>query len=782
VTLRALTFRTQTFLALGGVVLLLSGSFLIGMDMVLRRELSATLEQDLDATALAFRSQLDDASGRLRTEARVVAEEPRLKAALNTPGLSQATLDDIADELRRAVRWDVLALADADGALRSMQGASSRENALAVLGEAREDGDASGYWIEGAEIYQVAAVPLTYGETDLGVLAAGYAISDRSLLALKRIIGSEIAIYAGRRLVASTFPRGSAQRAGLATLGGAADGWLVLGANRFQQRAMRLAGGVDALILRSEDAVLAPYRRLRQALACISIAVFALAAAAALLLVRRTEARLRHFIQSAPDAILVLRDGHIAHANPSFLASLGYSGVLEVSGREAISLVHPDDRQRLLEWCPPLAPAVDVSRPQEIRLRSKRGTEVAFEVVVRQAEFEGSICLFLFARDVTERKATQVRLLQADRMASIGTLASGVAHEINNPLAYVIGNLDILGEALGRAASGDGAALREASEVVEDARQGADRVRRIVRDLKSFSRGDEDRRGPVDVQRVLESSISMSWNELRHRARLVKDFSDVPNVQANESRLGQVFINLLLNAAQAIDEGDAEHNEIRVSTRADGEGRVVVEVRDTGSGIPEHLVSRIFDPFFTTKPVGSGTGLGLAICHGIVEGFGGKITVETTVGEGTAFRVALPVAKAALQKEAEEPPAPPAPRRGRILVVDDEAMIGTLLRRLLSREHDVETLTRGQEAVAQIAAGKRFDLVLCDLMMPQMTGMDVYEAVKSLEPEQAERMVFLTGGAFTARARSFIDSVPNQFLEKPVQVQQLKTLIGNCLA
>jgi C4-dicarboxylate-specific signal transduction histidine kinase len=213
----------------------------------------------------------------------------------------------------------------------------------------------------------------------------------------------------------------------------------------------------------------------------------------------------------------------------------------------------------------------------------------------------------------------------ADRMASLGTLVSGVAHEINNPLAYLKTNLDFAAVDLLRVADelraggpcvadAAEASLREIIAALNDARMGADRVRNIVRALKMFSRADEQKRGAVRLHRVLESALNMVWNEIRHRARLVKDFGDVPAVEGNESRLHQVFLNLLINAAQAIPEGLGDRNEIRVVTRTDEQGRAVVEVRDTGVGIAKEHLPKLFDPFFTTKPVGVGTGLGLSIC------------------------------------------------------------------------------------------------------------------------------------------------------------------------
>jgi CheY-like chemotaxis protein/two-component sensor histidine kinase len=324
--------------------------------------------------------------------------------------------------------------------------------------------------------------------------------------------------------------------------------------------------------------------------------------------------------------------------------------------------------------------------------------------------------------------------------------------------------------------------VNELNDELNDAREGADRVRRIVKDLKIFSRVDEDKLCAVDVERVLESTLRMAWNEVRHRARLVKDYQKIPLVDANESRLGQVFLNLLVNAAQAIEEGDASRNEIRVRTYVNAQGQVVVSVADTGSGIPESLRSRLFTPFVTTKPPGVGTGLGLSICHRIVNSLGGRITVDSEVGKGTEFRVILPPAKPdSLAPELAAPPSSSARRRGRVLVVDDEPLMTKVVRRTLGREHEVEALTSAEEALARIRRGERFDVILCDLMMPQVTGMDFHAELLRSFPEQAARMVFLTGGAFTPRARAFLEHVHNHRVEKPIDAQGLRALVNDML-
>jgi two-component system cell cycle sensor histidine kinase/response regulator CckA len=394
----------------------------------------------------------------------------------------------------------------------------------------------------------------------------------------------------------------------------------------------------------------------------------------------------------------------------------------------------------------------------------------------------------------SEHRELQARLAQTDRLTSLGTLAAGVAHEINNPLAYVILNIGFVSEELPKiaAAQGGGARCDEVRVALEHARSGAERIRDIVRGLKTFSRPESEALSPLDVTEVMDASLAMVAHEIRHRARLVKDFARVPPVVANEARLGQVFLNLVLNAAQALPEGRSDMNEIRIVIRSPGDAqRVVVEVHDNGTGISPQVRGRIFEPFFTTKPVGIGTGLGLAICHGIVTSLGGQLSVESEVGRGSVFRVELPAATRAIGASAAAhalgsgPPVPVLPEpssRGRILVVDDEPIVCFSLQRLLSTEGEVLAVTSAREALALVREGKRFDAILCDLMMPDMDALAMYDALRSMEPAQADAMIFVTGGAFTARAREFLERVPNPRLGKPFDVDALLSLVRARLA
>ena len=384
------------------------------------------------------------------------------------------------------------------------------------------------------------------------------------------------------------------------------------------------------------------------------------------------------------------------------------------------------------------------------------------------------------ARDVTEKKQTELQLMFADRMASVGTLAAGVAHEINNPLAAVIANLDMAMQDVGTL--GERTPLPpDLVETLDDARLSADRVREIVRDLKLFSRTQEERHGAVNVEKVLDSTLRMAWNEVRHRAKVVKQYSGVPRVSANESRLGQVLLNLIVNAVQAIPDGNFMNNEIRISTYVDDD-HVVIAIRDTGSGIPPEVQRRLFTPFFTTKPVGVGTGLGLAISHRIVTAMGGTITFDSEVGKGTEFRITLPVAGPQVPAVTTKLPlAKSAVRRGRVLVIDDEESLGQAIRRYLAQDHDVEAVTSARVALDLLAGGARYDVILCDLMMPQITGMEMHGTVQRIDPQQAERIVFVTGGAFTESARVFFETTPNPRIEKPFDLKTLRHLVNELI-
>lgn len=505
----------------------------------------------------------------------------------------------------------------------------------------------------------------------------------------------------------------------------------------------------------------------------------------------------REVIRKTPYGVVVLQARRMVYVNPCWASTMGYGSSKALVGTMIDDILWPGERTAGVLACfetvvapSPTSTATfksgqgDVSggarELREVRFRRRDGEVVVMELSpARAIRFDRAEACLVVARDITEIKKMQTQLMIADRMVSVGTLAAGVAHEINNPLSYVIANIDFIKDELKDASRESRAVdLEEISEVIHEASEGAERVRAIVQDLKTFSRSDDEGRGALDVHEVLESAIKLVWNEVRHCAALVRCYAEVlPPVLANESRLGQVFLNLLVNAAQAMPEGEAESHHIKLTTLVNAKGQVVVRVADNGPGIaPEHL-KRIFDPFFTTKPVGVGTGLGLSICHNIITALDGRLTVESVVGAGTTFEITLPVSERAPSSEDDDERAADVEPglRGRILVVDDDLHVSRALKRTL-RAHDVETVNNGREAIRRCLSHD-YDFILCDLMMPDITGMDVYSALSLKRPEMANKMIFMTGGAFTARARQFLDGVVNPRIDKPFEQSLLRQMI-----
>jgi PAS domain S-box-containing protein len=502
------------------------------------------------------------------------------------------------------------------------------------------------------------------------------------------------------------------------------------------------------------------------------------------------EVAFRAAVERSPDIIGIHRAGRMVYMNPTGLTTLGWEAA-ELLGRSVYDIVDPADHPIVSARIEHMAVTGNAAPLQELRLVRKDGRSLTAEVVAVPAVVDGEACIVAIARDVTDRKLMEARLLQADRLVSLGTLAAGVAHEINNPLTYILANTEWLARELDRVVDAlrDPASQKTSAELlaqtllmrlaVERTMDGWNRICQIVRDLRVFSRADSDELGPVDLNATLETAIKLAWHEIRHRALLVRDFGDVPVVDANEGRLSQAFLNLLVNAAQAIPEGAADTNSIHVRSTTSSSGECVVEISDTGLGIPRELRSRIFDPFYTTKPLGLGQGLGLSITHGVITSYGGRIEVDDGAdGRGTLFRAFLPAGGTPHRRPmSSSPPSSSPGRRGRVLVVDDEPRIGESLALLLGEDHDLTSVTGARDALQLIERGERYDVILCDLMMPVMTGIDLFEALDQRCPDQAARVVFLSGGVSTPHAAEFIQRFGARLLEKPLDVDKLRAVI-----
>lgn len=507
---------------------------------------------------------------------------------------------------------------------------------------------------------------------------------------------------------------------------------------------------------------------------------------------RATEASLRAAFELIPDGLLIHREGQIVHANLAAAQLLGAPGVDGLIGSSVLALFSPAQQEifgpRDSEHDHRAMPTAAI----ELSMLRLDGRSIDVEATATPVLFDGEPAMLAVIRDISARRELVARTMQLDRMIAIGTLAAGVGHEINNPLAYIMANLGYVSDELLRmqkslanlslndpTVSQIAAALADVAGVLGEAEDGARRIRDIARDLKAYARSDDADEDLVDVREAADSALRMAAAEIRPRASVTRDFAQVPPIRAGRSRVGQVLLNLILNSAHAIGDGKPDANEILVRIRPEAD-RVSIEIRDTGCGIPPENFERIFTPFFTTKPTGKGTGLGLSISRRIARALGGDIHVQSAVGRGTTMKVVLPAASH---------PSMPAPakasipaRRARILFVDDERILGVAFQRALSREHDVVVVDDAADALARLRSGETYDAIFCDLNMPTMTGVDLFETIERSFPNLANRVVVVTGDQTDSRARALLETQRAPVLEKPLDMQQVRAHVARVLA
>ncbi|MGD0425788.1 MAG: ATP-binding protein [Candidatus Acidiferrales bacterium] len=379
--------------------------------------------------------------------------------------------------------------------------------------------------------------------------------------------------------------------------------------------------------------------------------------------------------------------------------------------------------------------------------------------------------------DVTGERQIQSKLLQTEKMAAVGQLVSGIAHELNNPLTAIMG--------YGQLLLGQGLPPEQYSEASKVFQQ-AERARRIVKNLLYFARENEPERTRVDLNEIVERTLALRSYELRVENILVECelAADLPETMADPYQLQQVVLNLLMNAEQALLQ-ERGQGKVKIKTRmADGH-RIALEISDDGPGIPREIASRIFDPFFTTKPPGVGTGLGLSIVYGIVKQHGGEVTFENQSGGGTRFAVELPVLE--IPAGEREPAAPEFAsdsqpvRCGRILVVEDEPSVAQLIVDVLREEgHQVEAVLESQEGLARLSRAQ-YDLVVCDLRMPRLDGPAFYEALIRAGSPAQNHILFVTGDTLAPRTMQFLERSKLPYLAKPFLVEELKLAVNRRL-
>jgi len=491
---------------------------------------------------------------------------------------------------------------------------------------------------------------------------------------------------------------------------------------------------------------------------------------------RESERWFKAALGAIGDAVLTMdASRRVTFMNSAAACLTGYSpqDALGRSVDDVFAIEHTDVR----EAQPEFQGEPGVPRPGEIAhhrsiLRTRDGGSIPIEDTISPIpgdghEVLGAVVVF---RDMRSERALQERLALADRLAALGTLATGVAHEINNPLSYIASNAAYVLEVLSNLKPERTLTEQQVKDLKEalcDAADGVVRVRTIVDDLSTFVRGGPQNLTDCEIHEPLDAALKMAAPEIAPHAHLTRAFATgLPKVLAPKPRLAQVFLNLIVNALQAMPT-EGRKGELRVETRLASGGKVEVLVSDNGAGMEPEVLRRIFEPFYTTRPVGSGRGLGLSICHGIVTGLGGELSATSTPGIGTVFRVLLPAALP------DERGLPRLKARGSVLLVGDERLFPATLLGSLGEQHELTLAASARDVVGRLGLGERFDAIVCELEAPGFPGERLYGEVGALDPAQARRIVFVYGASALPSSSSFLQRVGNPRLEVPVLVDEL---------
>lgn len=492
---------------------------------------------------------------------------------------------------------------------------------------------------------------------------------------------------------------------------------------------------------------------------------------------RRSEARFRALVEAIPEPVFITGLGGISYGNPAAVRLFGYDSLEEALGKDPRSVAHPDDVAQLEQRAMAMLVERRTLPPFEYRVYRRDGELLTIEVSSIPIEYEGVPSILTFARDATERKQVEAALLQADRLAVLGLLAGGLAHAMNNPLSYVLVDLEQAERAIAAGLRSE-AECEEVLKRLREAHEGAQRIADVVRRMRSLSRIDDDRRTPVDVRAVLEAALELIGNELRHKGQLSIELGDAPPVMASRGRLEQVFLNLLAHAAQSLPE--TGEGRVELVMRGDAE-QVVVEVFDDVIYREPRDMARMLEPFPTPKE-GLRRALSLPLCRSVVEGLGGEMSVDDT-DRGMRVRIVLPAAASlgnvTMPARASSNPAPRADAiaAARLLVIDDDAAVGSALRLMLEPDHSITCVRKALEATEEILSGDQFDLVLCDATQAGAGAEELLETLSRERPELLARVVLMTSGAPDERQRRLLERVAGRHLDKPFDAERVRGLI-----
>jgi signal transduction histidine kinase/CheY-like chemotaxis protein len=495
------------------------------------------------------------------------------------------------------------------------------------------------------------------------------------------------------------------------------------------------------------------------------------------------EAELRAVLDTVPGGVLLLdMAGRVRFVNPNFARLLG------VDFRRAREAGTFENLEHLLKnrfrvansfsfrW---RASREGIVKPAVDELELVKPARPVIERTSRQVlDREGRATGWLeIYQDITSRRQFQSKILQTEKMAALGQLVSGIAHELNSPLTAIMGYAQLL---LGRGLKPG--QLNETKNICQE----AERARRIVKNLLFFARENKPERSRADLNEIVERALALRSYEMKIE-NIAVELSlapDLPPTMADPYQLQQVVLNLLVNAEQALLESRGS-GHVRIQTSSSATDRVSLEIADDGPGIPVGIASRIFDPFFSTKPPGVGTGLGLSIVYGIVHQHGGEVSFENLPGGGARFIVELPIVAIAPAEPVLEfiPEAMPpvSVNKGRILVVEDELTVARLIADVLNEDgHRVEAVLDSHEALARVSRN-RYDAVICDLRMPRLDGQAFYEALVRSGSPLRDRILFVTGDTLAPRTRDFLEPRNLPHLDKPFLVEELKIAVNRLL-
>lgn len=480
--------------------------------------------------------------------------------------------------------------------------------------------------------------------------------------------------------------------------------------------------------------------------------------------VKMTEQKYKSLVDEINDGYFVLQDRRLVYANKTFAEMLQYEAD-EIRGLDFTCFLDLEAYSKLEKMA-----FGTHSNGQEFCLKSKT-SEVPVEVRVAQTHTDGQVSLVGICRDISERKALWDKMMRTEKLASLGGLIAGIAHELNNKLTPVLAYAELLEE------SDLNPQDRRRIETIAKSAMGA---KKIVQSLLLFTRQEKPHKKLVDINEVIQNTLNLMHYQLHNdNISLKLDLAPgLPDLFADFHQLEQVFLNMIKNAFEAME---GRGGELCIRSMRNDEN-VLVEISDTGVGIPSEAMPVIFDPFFTTKEEGKGTGLGLSLCHGIIQEHGGDVSVASDQGK-TTFQIRLPLAKIPSEKEKiHKPRDTDMEKTGRkaILVIDDEPSIALLLSELLEGKYDVVSLSNGQEALEAVAA-KDFDLIISDIKMPGIDGMEFFKWIEENKPVYKDKIVFTTGVVFDLKVQTFLEETKKPFLTKPFKIAQLMETVEAAL-